>query len=61
MADPYELLPVTDPAEIDSIRSPELNEIIGTVYPDGSAEAYRWSLERWRAKRADTSVEDGRK
>lgn len=55
-ADPWEIIEVTDEAEKDSIRSDSIMEIIGTIYPDGKAEAYRWTVERFRARRAVTSV-----
>lgn len=57
MNDPNELIPVTDPAEIASVRDPALRAPDGRFNLNGGEVrgeffAYRYSLERWRAQRA---------
>lgn len=52
MNDPNELVEVTDPDEIAAIGVPGLVGWINGGFQNGKWLAYRWSLERWRAKAA---------
>ncbi len=55
MNDPHDLIPLDDPAEIASVDSRDVHDMIGWRRPDGVVAAYRWSIERFRARlRADS-------
>ena len=51
----HELVPITDPTEIEAAQHGKPWDLIAAEV-DGQWYAYRWSLERWRAKRAFPSV-----
>jgi len=55
---PYDLIEITDPREIAALGVPGLAGWINGGCVEGCWVAYRYSLEAWRAKRADSSVAD---
>jgi hypothetical protein len=64
MNDPNELIPVTDPAEIASIRDVRFRDDAGRMNIMGASIrgewfGYRHSVEKWRAKRPVSSVGTG--